>query len=250
MYSDICYSDFSPMDRINLSASKENYEVYLEKLEELVLQHLPKGAHIFDLGCGRGQLAQLLQNKGYQVTGLDVSEMSLRDARENVPGVEFILDDVRYFKLPPTFHAVVSTDVVLNNIMSIKELESVFYNVYAALLENGLFAFDLNTEESYLSRWSVPVTSVQVKDDLAGILYVAYDPETKKVREDHIRFKLIKGEWQRSDVSIQRKCHSLAEVQHILEKVGFKEVSIYNVKQDLKVDRASGLVCFVCRKHL
>ena len=147
MSSENRFSDYDAMHGIYFPHSLETFEKYLVKLEELILKYFPKGSHIFDLCCGRGELTQLLLEKGYQVTGLDGSEVELCYARENAPGVEFILDDARYFKLPPTFHAVVSIDTSLNYIMSIGELESVFRNVYVALLEKGLFTFELSLEE-------------------------------------------------------------------------------------------------------
>ena len=248
MSSENRFSDYDTMNGIYFSESKETYENYLATLEGLILKYFPKGSHIFDLCCGRGELTQQLLEKGYQVTGLDGSEVELRYARENVPSVEFILDDARYFKLPPTFQAVVSIGTSLNYIMSVEELESVFHNVYVALLENGLFAFELSLEEEYLPRFSVPTNRGDVEDNLAWIERRTYNKEKKVVQENYTKFQLIKGEWQRSDMSLQRKAYSQAEVQSALEKVGFTEIRIYDEERDLGVSGKAGRGCFVCRK--
>ena len=248
MSSENRFSDYDAMNGIYFPQSLETYEKYLARLEGLILKDCPEGSHIFDLCCGRGELTELLLKKGYQVTGLDGSEVELCYARENAPGAKFILDDARYFKLPPTFHAVVSIGTSFNYIMSIGELESVFRNVYVALLEKGLFVFELSLEEEYIPRFSVPISNADVEDNFAWIERTTYDKEKNVVKENFTKFQLIKGEWQRSDVTLQRKAYSPAEVQSALEKVGFTEVRIYDQERDLGVNGKAGRACFICRK--
>lgn len=114
-------------------------EMALKPLEQLLLPYLSPGAHILDLCCGTGQLAQQLNLKGYKVTGIDISEGMLDYAHKNAPDVEFIQDDARFFELPAIFDGVISTSDSLNHVMSLEELTRVFQNVYAALQENSLF---------------------------------------------------------------------------------------------------------------
>jgi len=81
----------------------------LPALEKLVFAHLPANACILDLCCGTGQLAQILVERGYQVSGLDGSAEMLCFARGNAPTVEFTHADARSFELPDVFRAVIST---------------------------------------------------------------------------------------------------------------------------------------------
>ncbi|MDR5693869.1 MAG: methyltransferase domain-containing protein [Armatimonadota bacterium] len=133
----------------------------LPVLERLLLPHIPEHGSILDLCCGTGQLAQTLAERGYQVTGIDGSEEMLRYARENAPGVELILADARSFTLPSVYYSVVSTFDSLNHIMRLEELTRVFQNVHAVLGDNGLFLFDVNTEEGYQTRWRGSFAIVQ-----------------------------------------------------------------------------------------
>lgn len=242
------FSNYDAIEHAYRPFSKKAYETYLTKLEELILQYLPKGAHIFDLCCGRGELSQLLLKKGYQVTGLDGSEVMLRYASDHALGAEFILGDARYFELSPTFHAVVSIGA-LNFVTSIEELKNVFHNVYTSLLENGLFAFELESEESFQSFLNINYLG-DVKDDFAYIERLLYDTKEKLVRENYTQFQLIDGAWERSDATLQRKAHSLTEVEVALESVGFTEVRSYDEERDFGVDGSAGNTCFVCRKAL
>ena len=251
----IQYNNYDAVDSSYRDFTSNGYEAMIPALEKLFLQHIPKGGQVLDLGCGSGKLAQLLQMKGYQLTGIDNSEVMLSDAHKNAPGAEFILEDARFFKLPPTFHAAYTTGIPLNHIASIEELTSVFQNVYAALLENGLFTFDLRVEEqlqSYYEEHQLPFNTPvdpfnEVKNDYVCAINRLYEPEDKVHKINITQFHLIKGEWQRSDIIWLLRCYSTAEVQSAMEAAGFQEVKIYDLKRDLGLDKTD-IVCFVGRK--
>jgi SAM-dependent methyltransferase len=228
----------------------EHHDITLNCIDRLILKNIPKGSHIFDLGCGTGQIAQRLLKRGYQVTGLDSSEGMLKVARENAPNGKFILDDARFFKLPPTFYAAISTDVVLNYILRIEELKDALQNVYNALLENGIFAFELYLEELCELDWKNSDTGGCVKDNNVWVDIWSYDTEKKIGRKDTTRFQLINGLWQRSDRSFFLKAYSTTEVKSALEEVGFTGITIYDINRDLGVERGSDTAVFVCHKPL
>ena len=226
---------------------KDIIKIVLPVLENLVLCNIPQEGHILDLCCGEGRLVRQLIRKGYRVTGFDGSKTMLNQARENAPGGEFILDDVRSFKLQPTFHAAVSLRSLVH-MTSLEELTSVFQNVFAALLENGWFAFDLDLEERYQTDWED--SEGNFTDDSAWIYLRSYDSEEKVARTQYVIFQLINGAWQRSEQTLLEKPYSTKEVKAALEKVGFTEVSIYNAKHDFEADTAVGRICYVCRKPI
>lgn len=252
MSSTTHYSDYDAYARVyNERNGQLLCERALPPLEQLLLPHLPKGTHILDLCCGTGQLAQQLIVKGYQVTGIDGSEGMLHCARKNAPGVEFILDDARFFELPSTFDGVISTSDSLNHVMNLEDLTRVFQNVYAALLANGLFLFDLNMEERYETDWWNGSITGDIKDDLAWAARRSYDRKEKICQTQITVFKLVEGSnWQRLDTNLLGKCYSRAEVQSALEKVGFMEVRVYDAERDFDIHEwGPGKAYFVCRKQ-
>ena len=121
------YSAYDPFAWIyNKHWGNSFLPVVLPVMDNLVLTKLPKNARILDLCCGTGQMAQKLTNLGYRITGIDGSPEMLSYARENAPGVEFLLADARSFRLTRKYPAVISIFDSLNHIMSAKELRSVF----------------------------------------------------------------------------------------------------------------------------
>src|SRR3974390_2519613 len=70
-------------------------------LEQLLLNELPSGARILDVGCGTGHLSKRLFDRGYLVTGIDISEDMLEYARLKLPQAEFQKADACDFHYPP-----------------------------------------------------------------------------------------------------------------------------------------------------
>jgi SAM-dependent methyltransferase len=211
----------------NKSLGPQYCQKNLPPFEKLLQQYLAKGVHILDLCCGTGQMAQYLLEQGYQVTGLDISKEMLNYARENAATATFIQDDARYFKLPPTFDAVISPSASLNHIMSIEELKNVFQNVYAALLDNGIFLLGICLEEAY-SSWNGSITEGDIQDNYAWASRDSYNPQDKIAQFQITIFQLLEKNWQRSDITYQVKPYQQSEIVSILKTVGFREVTIYD----------------------
>jgi O-antigen chain-terminating methyltransferase len=78
------YSDFEHRFRGDEATIQENLKAYL--------QHFTHTDHILDLGCGRGEFLELLQNKGKHAEGIDISESMLARARQK--GLNCIRQDI------------------------------------------------------------------------------------------------------------------------------------------------------------
>ena len=114
---------------------------------------------ILDLCCGTGQLALALLERGYTVTGIDLSPHMLQYATENTSAyvdegqARFIQADAANFTLDQVFGLVVSTFDALNHLESQDALRSCLQSVYCVLADEGYFVFDLNTRTGLL-RWN------------------------------------------------------------------------------------------------
>jgi ubiquinone/menaquinone biosynthesis C-methylase UbiE len=87
-------------------AGEGGYAAWLAALRE----RLPAGGSVLDLGCGCGvPVARSLAAAGYQVTGVDISEVQIERARRLVPAGSFIRADASEVSFPAaSFDAVVS----------------------------------------------------------------------------------------------------------------------------------------------
>ncbi|WP_405875320.1 class I SAM-dependent methyltransferase [Streptomyces sp. NBC_00005] len=82
------------------------YEAVLNDL----CRRIPSGSSVLDVGCGSGvPVARTLAAAGHRVTGIDISEVQISRAREQVPQAEFIRGDATEVAFgTASFDAVVS----------------------------------------------------------------------------------------------------------------------------------------------
>ncbi len=76
---------------------------------ELLLERLPRGSHVLDVGCGSGVPAAARIARGHQLTGIDISGRQIELARRNVPEGEFSKADIMDASFPAaSFDAIVA----------------------------------------------------------------------------------------------------------------------------------------------
>lgn len=77
----------------------------------LELLDLPRGSRILDMGCGTGRHAILLAQRGYRVTGVDLSEGMLAEARKAASEagveVEWVHEDATQYEPDALFDAAI-----------------------------------------------------------------------------------------------------------------------------------------------
>jgi SAM-dependent methyltransferase len=80
---------------------------------QIVEAALPRGSKILDAGCGPGEMAAQLMQRGYEVWGLDIAEPMVRRARERCRANRFRVGDIERIPFPVnTFDGVVCLGVV------------------------------------------------------------------------------------------------------------------------------------------
>lgn len=83
---------------------------------------------VLDVGCGPGQMACLLRDKGVeQYCGIDFSPKRIQFARQVCPGFSFIVEDVFLTEVFETFHydAVVCTEFLEHVERDVEVIESI-----------------------------------------------------------------------------------------------------------------------------
>ncbi|MEP7270155.1 MAG: class I SAM-dependent methyltransferase [Acidobacteriota bacterium] len=216
----------------------------LEIFRFILFPHLERGSHILDLCCGTGQLAAGLIDRGYSVTGIDGSREMLVLARINAPEAELIRADARAFELPSIFAAVVSTFDSLNHILSIEELAVVFANVRRILKRDGVFVFDLNTEDEFETGNRESMFDI-VEDDHACVVRSRYDTSTRMKYYDVTMFTLEGEKWRRGDLTLRQRYYSAKEIVDCLTEAGFDRISVHDANQEFKLSLSEGRAFFV-----
>ncbi len=241
------YDDFAWLYNLEWKAFGERI---FPVLKDIAGEKLPDGAKVLDLCCGSGQLAKVLTEKGYKVTGIDGSANQIKFARKNAPGAKFIIADARHFKLPPIYNAVFSTFDSLNHIMTSKGLMAAFKNVYKCLVSGGIFIFDLNTEKTFEKGWKV---SKEIKET-PEYFFVHYGDYNKKSRTAQFHATIFQRKaknWQRTDIKIKERYYSPAEVKPLLKSAGFTGIKTYAASRERglhKPNRGSYKIFYYAQK--
>lgn len=219
-------------------------------LLHLIEKRIPARARILDLCCGSGRLAHLLSERGYQVTGMDNSPEMLKLARSNAPRCRFLAGDARSFEIDRTFQAVLSTYDSLNHLLSAREIKSAFRRVFASLESGGIFAFDLNTEQGYLSDWR-DYCEVREGQNYFYLNRARYDRRTRLGETHCILFRRQNDSWRRSEIRLSEKCYPAEAVERWLKSAGFIHIRKYSLDRSLQRQRYAPdalRVLFSCRK--
>lgn len=111
---------------------------------------------VLDLCCGAGHLSRVFLDEGFSLLGIDLSPSMIEHARRRNRGfiasglAEFRIADARSFDTESRYGLVVSTFDAMNHLDDGGELSACFGCVRRAMVQEGYFAFDINTERGLL----------------------------------------------------------------------------------------------------
>jgi len=133
-YYDIFYKD-------------KDYEKESDFLEEIFKKYSENSVKtILNLGCGTGSHDLILAEKGYQLTGVDLSPQMLKIAKEKAEkenkNIDFIESDIRNIELQKKFDAVISMFAVMSYQTKNEDIISAFKCAANHLKKGGIFIFD------------------------------------------------------------------------------------------------------------
>lgn len=131
---------------------------------DLVLTRLPltPPAPILDLACGKGRHAIYLSQKGFDVTGMDLSPANIEAANRWAHAhLRFVIRDMRNDLGHEQFAAVFNLFTGFGYFENDAENFAVFANVYRTLRPGGIFLFDY-LNERYVRNLSTEATEFDI----------------------------------------------------------------------------------------
>jgi SAM-dependent methyltransferase len=185
----------------------------------------PHHLEMLDVCCGTGQCARFFLDRGFRVTGVDLSEAMLAHARKNAGehlssgAARFVQADASDFAVDAEFGLVISTFDALNHLPDETALESCFRSVAAATARGGWFVFDLNTRGG-IGRWNgVTVTD---SDDTYLVRRGAYDGGLRAETVITGFMREHDGRYARLEETVYNTLFETARVAELLAQTGWQ----------------------------
>jgi SAM-dependent methyltransferase len=97
---------------------------------------------ILDLGCGTGLHDKELSNRGYNITGMDLSKEMIDIAQTNNKNIEFIVGDMTNFNLNKKFDSIICMFSSIGYLTENNQIEDFFSCVKNHLNEKGTLIID------------------------------------------------------------------------------------------------------------
>ncbi|HEX3042509.1 MAG TPA: class I SAM-dependent methyltransferase [Solirubrobacterales bacterium] len=147
------YDTFAPVyDDFNSGYLYERWTGrLLGKAEEAGME----GTRLLDVACGTGLSFVSLLERGWTVTGCDISPLMLDLAREKAgEQADLLVADMRDLPDLGEFDLIWAINDPLNYLLSIEEMEATFRGMRRNLAPGGIVLFDINTLVTYRNFFS------------------------------------------------------------------------------------------------
>ena len=168
----------------DVARAKRGPETYFRSFLERIVERLPQGGCVLDLGCGAGLVTAELVPRA-RVIALDRSLVQLSLARENAPGAALIRADIAEVAFEPgSFDAVVALWTLIH--VRRDRHGSVMARIHDWLSPGGLFAGTLGTSD-------LPVGT---EDDFFGapMSWSHFDAQTNRRLLRNVGFEIVQAD--------------------------------------------------------
>jgi SAM-dependent methyltransferase len=181
-----------------------------------------KGSKILDVCCGEGRHSIELAKRGYDVTGFDLSEflisqakINLRETPEKNLKAKFLIKDMRNFNFENSFDVAINVFSSFGYFEDDTENLKLFVNIHKSLKDNGYFVFDF-LNEAYLRDNLVP----ESKDKINGVKVV----QKRSIEKNFVIKDIYIGQKKFKEVL---KLYSRIEITGFLIYNRFDIIAIY-----------------------
>lgn len=208
-----------------------DYERWADHYREIMTAYGVPSGKVCECACGTGGLTIPLSRRGYQMTGVDLSQEMLwiaaQKARRQGMGIPFVQQDMRQLRLHRQMDAVLATCDGVNYLLEDKDAAAFFTAAFQALRPGGGLFFDISTP------WKLQNTlgDQLICEDRPQVTYMwqnRFDKARAQV-EMHlcIFIRQKDGSYRRIDEEQRQRAHTIEGLTALLHGAGFTNVRVF-----------------------
>lgn len=208
-----------------------NYERWADFYAQMLRSGGVENGRVCECACGTGGLTLPLARRGFQMTGVDLSQEMLwiaaQKARKQGLGLPFIQQDMRQLHLHRQMDAVLATCDGVNYLLTDEDVCAFFRAAYAAIRPGGMLIFDVSTPwklENVLGNEMI----CEDREDVTYMWQNRYHEKTGICDMTLCFFLREKdGRYRRIDEAQKQRAHTREGLTALLMSCGFTGVHVY-----------------------
>ena len=228
------------------------YEEWEKYLKSLLYEYGVREGLVLELGCGTGNMTEILAQSGYDMIGVDNAEEMLEIAIEKrmKSGLDilYLQQDMREFELYGTVKAIVSVCDSVNYILEEEELEEVFRLVNNYLDPGGVFIFDFNTVYKY--REILGDQTIAENREECSFIWDNYYYEEERINEYELSLFIREGDselYRKYQETHFQKAYDLETMKRLITQSGLEYITAYDAFTKEAPTRVSERIYVIAR---
>lgn len=226
-------------------------------IDSLIRKYAPDSRRILDIGCGTGRHDFLLAEKGYSVTGVDISQKMIEKAlsglkTSSAKNIDFVHSDIRGIQLGRQYDAVISLFHVMSYQLSNDDIRAVLSTAGEHLSSNGIFVFDCWYGPAVLSiRPEIRMKKVDQAD--IKVLRIAEPLMLPNENSVDVNYTVLMIDKETGKTEEVRETHCMRyffkpEIDSFFSETGFELIHFAEWMTDNSPGCDTWGVCFIGRK--
>jgi ubiquinone/menaquinone biosynthesis C-methylase UbiE len=130
-----------------------NYYQPTKKAVEILSSNLSEGKSVLDVGCGTGLATELLINKGFLVTSIDISSKMIEHTKKRNPKAKTIVGDFSNYNFSEKFDSIVALAFI--HLFPKNMAEKVISKMYKLIKPGGFLYIGTTKSSKSTEGWEL-----------------------------------------------------------------------------------------------
>ena len=219
---------------------------------EFYLSYAEKGSRILEPLCGSGRFLVPFRERGFDISGMDLSAEMLEKLRRKAPAAKVIQGDITEYSPGEKYDYIFITSGSVSLFTDMNLCKNILRRLKGFLLPGGKFVFAVDTVADQCVDSSDYKISVTVKTSEGFDLILKgknhYDESSQTQFSPGI-YELYRGAelLQSEFMDFQTHLYKFGEMERYLAEIGFTSIRTYSsFSKDLAVDDQCEMFLFEC----